>query len=149
MTNDYLHPSEYDVLPRQWKVIKHRKQGEVVAAMLPYPTLDNGASCAGDPAWTADEDQLSTVNRAYMKSICAGCPLRQSCREYGIAHEMWGIWGGEGADDRKAIRRERRQILVEPHAAHEYGFTDVYLPMLVNTWQLNQTEVIHAPSEAD
>lgn len=127
-----MSPTEYDVLPRQWVTIKHRTYGDVIAAMLPYPSLDEGALCAGDPAWTDDESAVGTTTRAYMRAVCDRCPIKPACREYGIAHEGYGMWGGTMPDERKEIRRERKQIIVEPHSAFKYGLTDDYFPMLLN-----------------
>ena len=125
-----LSPIEYDVIPRQWVTVKHPRFGDVIAAMQPYPTLDEGALCAGDPAWTDEDEMRSSIKRKYMMDMCARCPIATACREYGVAHEGYGIWGGTMPEHRAVIRRARKQIMVEPHAAHQYGLTDDYFPLL-------------------
>jgi WhiB family redox-sensing transcriptional regulator len=41
-------------------------------------------------------------------SICATCPVRAQCLEYAVRNkEIYGIWGGTTADQRRRIRRER------------------------------------------
>lgn len=124
-------PTQYDVLPRQWKMVQHPVFGEVVAAMLPYPTLDDGALCAGDEHWTEQNGKrLYPPDVRYMRSLCGRCPLLVACREYGIAHELYGMWGGLLPAERAEVRKQRRQICVEPQAAHEYGLTDDYFAFL-------------------
>lgn len=132
----YTHPSEYEVLPRRWKVIDHPVLGEVVAAMMPYPVLHpEDAACTGDEAWIDDRVQFAgsrgdTKQGAYMRAKCAGCKLVTACREYGIAHEGALMFGGLTPAERARIRAERRQLLVEPHEAHKYGLGDEYLNLL-------------------
>lgn len=129
----YLNPLEYNVIPRQWRVVKHRQAGDVVAAMLPYPGPDDLFACAGDDAYTADMSPRAGVTRAqveYMRGKCSRCPVQMACMEYGIAHESSGMWGGLTEAERKTVRRERGQIMVEPHTAYEYGLGDNWFDML-------------------
>lgn len=42
------------------------------------------------------------------KAICATCPVKNECLEYGI-RETYGIWGGTSDRDRRVIRQQRRQ----------------------------------------
>lgn len=45
------------------------------------------------------------------KRICAGCPVRVECREYGIVNnEKHGVWGGLNREDRRIERRTRRGV---------------------------------------
>lgn len=47
---------------------------------------------------------------AEAKEICSTCPALQACREYAITSgEVYGVWGGLGEADRRAIM-DRRQI---------------------------------------
>jgi WhiB family transcriptional regulator, redox-sensing transcriptional regulator len=44
------------------------------------------------------------------KSICAQCPVRQTCLEYALAHrERDGVWGGATEKERRRILRQRRK----------------------------------------
>jgi WhiB family transcriptional regulator, redox-sensing transcriptional regulator len=75
-----------------------------------------------------------------VKLICSQCPLHDACREHGIRHERFGVWGGLSEADRKKIRRTRRDPSdpgrpLEPiRHGTEWGYTkhsrypDVYGP---------------------
>jgi WhiB family transcriptional regulator, redox-sensing transcriptional regulator len=53
-----------------------------------------------------DED----VDAEQAKAVCAGCPVRQACLEYALAHrEREGIWGGATERERRRILRQRRK----------------------------------------
>jgi len=41
------------------------------------------------------------------KAVCATCAVRAKCAEWGIAHELFGVWGGLAEADRRRIRKER------------------------------------------
>jgi WhiB family redox-sensing transcriptional regulator len=42
------------------------------------------------------------------KAVCAGCVVREECREFAYAgNEQVGIWGGETERTRRQARRER------------------------------------------
>lgn len=41
------------------------------------------------------------------RALCAGCPEREECREWGIRHEPFGVWGGAGAGTLEAERARR------------------------------------------
>lgn len=41
------------------------------------------------------------------KAICAACPVRSECLEFGL-DEPTGIWGGRSARERRYIRRRLR-----------------------------------------
>jgi WhiB family transcriptional regulator, redox-sensing transcriptional regulator len=44
------------------------------------------------------------------KAICAECPVRRSCLEYALEHDLvHGIWGGTTPEDRQAWRRQQRR----------------------------------------
>lgn len=45
---------------------------------------------------------------AHAKKICASCPVRHPCGEYGLrSASNEGIWGGMTEDERRAVRRRR------------------------------------------
>lgn len=41
------------------------------------------------------------------KKICSQCSHITDCAEWGIKHEVYGIWGGLSVVERKKIRRQR------------------------------------------
>lgn len=38
----------------------------------------------------------------YAKQICALCPIAIECRDYALAHDLDGVWGGTTQDERRA-----------------------------------------------
>ena len=46
------------------------------------------------------------------KSICNSCIHKTECRQWGLEHEYFGIWGGLTERERRPIRR-RLNITVE------------------------------------
>jgi WhiB family redox-sensing transcriptional regulator len=45
------------------------------------------------------------------KAICAVCPVKAVCLEWSLkVQEPYGVWGGVGEDERKALLRRRRII---------------------------------------
>lgn len=43
------------------------------------------------------------------KTVCSVCPVQAECREWGLANESQGIWGGLDESARRSIRRYRRR----------------------------------------
>lgn len=54
------------------------------------------AACRGMPARIFFPETNSMNETRLAKSICAGCPVREECRELGKT-ERFGIWGGVAA----------------------------------------------------
>lgn len=78
--------------------------------MLRRPERFESPSCAtvgGDFWFPESGDGGSVADAAYAKSICAGCPHRKECAEWGIYKEAHGIWGGLTIRDRQIVRRQR------------------------------------------
>lgn len=45
---------------------------------------------------------------AEARAICAGCPVREPCRSWAVAHpEELGVWGGLTEDERSRLRQRR------------------------------------------
>lgn len=55
--------------------------------------------------------------------LCNTCPLVDACREHGIRHEHFGVWGGLTELDRKRERRLRRRdrATVQPVSGRKPG----------------------------
>jgi WhiB family redox-sensing transcriptional regulator len=51
---------------------------------------------------------------ARAKSICLSCPVLEECREHALSvQESYGIWGGMGEGERRALiaaRRHRQRV---------------------------------------
>jgi hypothetical protein len=72
----------------------------------PYPRLDGTQPCNGsDPELFFDGSYTAP-------GMCAGCPFKLACAEWGIAHEEYGTWGGLTAADRWRVRVDRQQGLL-------------------------------------
>lgn len=141
--------TEYALLPRQWRVVNRPRIGEVMYAMMPYPDMSEERPCYDDPAWTDDDTYQTNAHGrperiAYMRSLCASCPVQAACAEWGIAHEEHYMFGGLLPTERAQIRRFRRQGLIEPQNAHQYGFNDDYFGFLHNP--VSRAEVNDAAS---
>jgi hypothetical protein len=79
-------------------------KGVTVAYRHPTPTEpDLPWACAGiDPDQFFPEDDATL---AAARSICAGCPLRDVCRDLGLARGETGVWGGLLLEDGKILER--------------------------------------------
>ena len=46
---------------------------------------------------------------AAAKAVCATCPAMRECREYAVRNgEIYGVWGGLGEADRRALIDDRQ-----------------------------------------
>jgi WhiB family redox-sensing transcriptional regulator len=55
----------------------------------------------------------NTTEDRIARKICAGCPVLDLCREWGLHHERHGVWGGLSESDRRIERRKRKIIFSE------------------------------------
>jgi WhiB family redox-sensing transcriptional regulator len=39
------------------------------------------------------------------KAVCATCPLVETCLDYAINNDEWGVWGGSTMQERMFLRR--------------------------------------------
>jgi WhiB family redox-sensing transcriptional regulator len=69
------------------------------------------ASCVGNSDLffgASDENDRQRGDRETRAiAICAACPARLACRDYGRLHRESGIWGGETDIQRRRSRRGR------------------------------------------
>ncbi|HUQ00684.1 MAG TPA: WhiB family transcriptional regulator [Aeromicrobium sp.] len=79
-------------------------KGVTVAYRHPTPTApDMPWACAGiDPDQFFPEDDATL---ALARGICAACPVRDVCRELGLARGESGVWGGLLLEDGKVLDR--------------------------------------------
>jgi hypothetical protein len=61
--------------------------------------------CAEDPEkWFADEASTAMILQA--KAGCQACPVRERCLRLALDNgEMFGVWGGTTASERRLSRR--------------------------------------------
>lgn len=71
--------------------------------------FNDGARCReiGGDMWFPEPGVATGYAVDWAIQICKSCPLQQPCAEWGIKHELHGIWGGLTHTDRMKIRRER------------------------------------------
>lgn len=70
---------------------------------------NDGVECSQSPDFFFPEDWYPSQRKMLIevaKSICAPCPVRELCLDYGKSANMIGIWGGTTAEERKAIQSE-------------------------------------------
>jgi WhiB family redox-sensing transcriptional regulator len=84
---------------------------------MKYPDFTS-ANCAsvGLDLFFEEEDTGKFRNVKEAKKICSACPIQDTCAEWGLKHEKYGIWGGLLPHERDAIRKQRNIMLIEPKA---------------------------------
>lgn len=86
-----------------------------------YPDF-NEALCKsiGTEFYYTEDDSSGTSSEEKMaKALCHQCPVVKECAEWGLRHEIYGIWGGMSPLDRKHARR-KRNIRLEQIIGTEY-----------------------------
>lgn len=43
----------------------------------------------------------------HAREVCAGCPVREQCLRWALAHGAEGVWGGTTTAERHRMRRSR------------------------------------------
>lgn len=80
--------------PRAAKVARDlNTKGLVIAHEHPTPRHETAWACADTP----DPEVFHPTDPAtlaYAQTLCAPCPLRETCLELGLARGEWGVWGG-------------------------------------------------------
>jgi WhiB family transcriptional regulator, redox-sensing transcriptional regulator len=52
----------------------------------------------------------AVVQADLAKKICGDCPSQNACLEFALrTHQDYGVWGGATEDERRIMRRQRRQ----------------------------------------
>jgi WhiB family redox-sensing transcriptional regulator len=64
-----------------------------------------GAACIGMPIEMFYQPKKTPK---VVKETCNGCPVKEECLDYALRYEPCGYFGGETAEDRKLIRRQRK-----------------------------------------
>lgn len=58
--------------------------------------------------FTRDEERM-------IDKMCAGCPIKQACLEWGLAHERYGVWGGTTPAMRTRLRSRVGWDVTDPN----------------------------------
>ena len=72
------------------------------------PKWQQSAACRGKPVemfFVSAHAGVGATREA--KIVCAGCPVRAECLDFGIT-EKFGIFGGLAEKERRDLRRQRR-----------------------------------------
>lgn len=77
-----------------------------VQALLNRPAWQADAACIEHPEVDFFPQQGEPIEPALR--VCEGCLVRQECRDYAIAHNEKGVWGGLSAIQRTRARRQSR-----------------------------------------
>ena len=85
---------------------------------LTRPAWHAEAACFGSNVheWYPERGGDSARVARQRIAICAGCPVLAPCRDHGIRHEVYGIFGGLTPRARRLIRKERGIVVESPEA---------------------------------
>lgn len=104
---------EIEETPEERKAREYREQEQHrdwLVLIRTMESLDEEVACAQFPdaffAEKRDRDFVYVTELA--RQMCAGCPIKNLCRDYGIKHEDFGVWGGLTASQRSQIRHPRK-----------------------------------------
>lgn len=83
------------------------------------------AACAGIgvESFFEDEETGTFLNLQAVKKVCAFCPIQDTCAEWGIHHEKYGIWGGLTPHERRELRKKRNILVVDPKTLANLGYS--------------------------
>ena len=71
-------------------------------------------ACADRPDLTWHPERGGNAHVAAARAVCLTCPHLAPCRDWGVRHERFGIWGGTTQRERQRIRRELGITLETP-----------------------------------
>lgn len=99
-----------------------RASGPRTGGQAPHPAPgdDDGrsawrerAACRGaatDLFFPVGAAEAAADETRQAREICAGCPVRPQCLAYALASgQQYGIWGGSDEQERRRLRRQRRE----------------------------------------
>jgi WhiB family redox-sensing transcriptional regulator len=85
-------------------------QGQLRAVLnnMAFPDFGQGNSCEGEDLEIFFSENPLEIKKA--KKICASCPVRAMCADWGVKYENYGVWGGLSAKERLLMRGGREAI---------------------------------------
>ena len=75
------------------------------------PEVFKDANCKGANPRLFDSHHPARVSAA--KKICAACPIQDMCRNWALATEQEGTWGGLTLQEREALTQKNQPINVD------------------------------------
>ncbi len=101
--------------PKYHKLVKSKVYGDYTEYTLKHdPTVFIGAKCDGldTDIFYPVQEKFDLASEQYItKRLCGGCPVKDACLEWGLAHERFGIWGGTTAYRRKLMRKRHKMLM--------------------------------------
>lgn len=89
------------------KVTKEEKQKIYEEATLiatrTLATIGARGACSGISQIDFFSKELEDIRKA--KAVCDRCPIQETCRDYALRFENYGVWGGTTAKERKSLRQ--------------------------------------------
>lgn len=64
-----------------------------------------GAACAGLDTELFFPLEKQSVSLQMYRKLCTECPVFETCLEWAVVHERYGIWAGTSENEREKIRR--------------------------------------------
>lgn len=86
---------------------QRRDHDELLAAMDASPTIP---PCTNYPDAFFPESNVPSAESQWAVNSCKECPLLVLCRDYGIKHERYGIWGGTTQYGRAQLRKKLNRL---------------------------------------
>ena len=104
--------------------VKHTvTHGGKWGVIVPYPKYDGTEGCAGMDLDVFFPEENQHTDPAAV-AACEGCPFVTECREWALASEEHGFFGGLSARQRSLVRKQRGQMMVNPPSAWQLGFAE-------------------------
>lgn len=71
---------------------------------MKYPAFDGTQSCA-ELGTDFFYPEAEPYRLDVLRPMCFGCSFLVECRDYALAHEIEGFWGGLTPKERRSVRR--------------------------------------------
>lgn len=86
-----------------------------------FPDLSQGLCReVGTEFFFSEEgNENDTSIYSFARKICSGCQVKQTCLDWAVKHEGYGVWGGTTPRERMLIRR-KLNITLEQVLASDY-----------------------------
>jgi WhiB family redox-sensing transcriptional regulator len=88
--------------------VQHGDFGKQKAG-IKAPYFDGTQPCAQTDPELFFPENAGEANRTkrVVKQICGHCEFQADCLEYGLTHDVFGIWGGMLDSERRMMKRKR------------------------------------------
>ena len=97
--------------PVHCKIKSSRQVGKDTEWLLEYPTeAFKQAACINTDVefFYPDNEMLSKEHSMILDRICGRCPIKDTCLEWALCNEHYGLWANTTPKQRNSIRRKLR-----------------------------------------